>query len=128
MIGTPTLYETIGAYDGLAFQAFFRAKTYMVPLVLFALGLILIFVRGRSLKDPEDAAWNKVKYAFFTGLLVLLLSCMDALLTLTLLDKGAHEANYLMAQLLAIGDKPVSSIGPACWRSSAATSRSSSVG
>jgi hypothetical protein len=42
----------------------------------------------------------------FTGLLVLLLSCLDALFTLTLLDKGAYEANYLMAQLLAIGDKP----------------------
>lgn len=41
-----------------------------------------------------------------TGLLVLLLSCLDALFTLTLLNKGAHEANYLMAQLLAIGDKP----------------------
>lgn len=41
-----------------------------------------------------------------TGLLVLLLSCADALFTLTLLNKGAYEANYLMAQLLAIGDKP----------------------
>jgi hypothetical protein len=42
----------------------------------------------------------------FTGLLVLLLSCVDALFTLTLLNKGAYEANYLMAQLLAMGDKP----------------------
>lgn len=42
----------------------------------------------------------------FTGLLVLLLSCVDAMFTLTLLDKGAYEANYLMAQLLAVGDKP----------------------
>jgi len=40
------------------------------------------------------------------GLLVLLLSCVDALLTLTLLDKGAFEANYLMAQLLEIGTRP----------------------
>lgn len=42
----------------------------------------------------------------FTGLLVLMLSCLDALFTLTLLTKGAYEANYLMAQLLAVGDKP----------------------
>jgi len=42
----------------------------------------------------------------FTGLLVLLLSCVDAMLTLTLLDKGAYEANHLMAHLLSMGDKP----------------------
>ncbi len=36
----------------------------------------------------------------FTGLAVLLMSAMDALFTLTLLGKGAHEANYFMAQLL----------------------------
>jgi hypothetical protein len=42
----------------------------------------------------------------YTGLLVLLLSCVDAMLTLTLLDKGAYEANHLMAHLLSIGDKP----------------------
>ena len=41
-----------------------------------------------------------------TGLLVLLLSCVDALFTLTLLSKGAYEANYLMAQLLEIGHQP----------------------
>jgi len=28
------------------------------------------------------------------------------MLTLTLLDKGAYEANHLMAHLLSIGDKP----------------------
>lgn len=42
----------------------------------------------------------------FTGLLVLLLSCVDALLTLTLLDRGAYETNYLMARLLEIGNQP----------------------
>ncbi len=41
-----------------------------------------------------------------TGLLVLLLSCVDALFTLTLLNKGAYEANYLMARLLEIGHQP----------------------
>lgn len=40
------------------------------------------------------------------GLLVLLLSCLDAVLTLTLLDKGAYEANVLMAQLMQVGIKP----------------------
>jgi hypothetical protein len=34
------------------------------------------------------------------GLLVLVLSCLDALLTLTLLNRGAYEANYFMAHLL----------------------------
>ena len=38
----------------------------------------------------------------FTGLAVLLMSSMDALLTLTLLSKGAYEANYFMAQLLEV--------------------------
>jgi hypothetical protein len=38
----------------------------------------------------------------FTGLAVLFMSSMDALFTLTLLGKGAYEANYFMAQLLEI--------------------------
>ncbi len=37
-----------------------------------------------------------------TGLGVLALSCLDALLTLTLLDRGAYEANQFMAQLMEI--------------------------
>jgi hypothetical protein len=41
-----------------------------------------------------------------TGLLVLFLSCLDALFTLSLLNKGAYEANYLMAALLEIGIQP----------------------
>ncbi|HED18472.1 MAG TPA: hypothetical protein ENI74_03100 [Gammaproteobacteria bacterium] len=39
-----------------------------------------------------------------TGLAVLLLSCLDALLTLTLLNQGAYEANFLMAHLLERSD------------------------
>jgi len=42
----------------------------------------------------------------FTGLLLLLLSCLDALLTLTLLQNGAYEANFLMAHLLITGIRP----------------------
>jgi hypothetical protein len=38
----------------------------------------------------------------FTGVAVLLMSSMDALFTLTLLSKGAYEANYFMAQLLEL--------------------------
>ena len=41
-----------------------------------------------------------------TGLLVLLLSSLDALFTLTLLGKGAYEANILMAALLDVGTLP----------------------
>ena len=41
-----------------------------------------------------------------TGLLVLLLSCLDALFTLSLLSKGAYEANHLMAALLELGTHP----------------------
>ncbi len=37
------------------------------------------------------------------GLGVVLLSCLDALLTLTLLNRGAYEANQFMAHLLEIG-------------------------
>lgn len=39
-----------------------------------------------------------------TGLLVLLLSCLDAMFTLTLISKGAYEANVMMARLLEYGD------------------------
>lgn len=39
-----------------------------------------------------------------TGLLVLFLSCVDAMFTLTLLGMGAYEANYFMAELLKMGD------------------------
>ena len=39
----------------------------------------------------------------YTGLAILLLSCLDALLTLTLLSRGAYETNYFMAQLLESG-------------------------
>lgn len=45
--------------------------------------------------------WYQPKLVF-TGIAVLLLSCLDALLTLTLLSKGAYEANYFMALLLEI--------------------------
>ncbi|TCK19272.1 hypothetical protein DFR30_2582 [Thiogranum longum] len=38
-----------------------------------------------------------------TGLGIVLLSCLDALLTLTLLNRGAYEANQFMAQLMEIG-------------------------
>jgi len=41
-----------------------------------------------------------------TGLLVLFLSCLDALFTLSLLSKGAYEANHLMAALLELGTHP----------------------
>lgn len=41
-----------------------------------------------------------------TGLLVLLLSCVDAMFTLVLLSKGAYEANHLMAALLNLGTHP----------------------
>jgi len=39
----------------------------------------------------------------FTGLGIILLSCLDALLTMTLLNRGAHEANQFMAHLLEVG-------------------------
>ena len=71
MIATSTLYETLGAYDGLAFQAFLRATLFAVPLVLFAAGLIFIFVRDRSLKAPDEMAWNMAKYGFVTAILLL---------------------------------------------------------
>jgi len=71
MIATSTLYETLGAYDGLAFQAFFRGRLFGVTLVLVVTGLVFIFVRDRSLKEPEEVAWSMAKYAFFTALLLL---------------------------------------------------------
>lgn len=45
--------------------------------------------------------WYQPKLVF-TGLAILLLSCLDATLTLMLLGKGAYEANYFMALLLEI--------------------------
>ncbi len=40
----------------------------------------------------------------FTGIAVLFMSGLDALFTLTLLSRGAYEANYLMARLLESSD------------------------
>lgn len=40
----------------------------------------------------------------FTGIAILLMSCLDALFTLTLISKGATEANYFMARLLETSD------------------------
>ena len=47
--------------------------------------------------------WYEPKLVL-TGLAILLMSCLDALFTLTLLSKGASEANYFMARLLETGD------------------------
>ena len=41
----------------------------------------------------------------FTGIAVLVMSCMDALFTLMLLDRGAYEANYFMARLMETSDE-----------------------
>jgi len=40
----------------------------------------------------------------FTGIAILFMSCLDALFTLTLLSRGAHEANYFMARLMETSD------------------------
>ena len=47
--------------------------------------------------------WYEPKLVF-TGIAVLLMSCLDALFTLTLISKGATEANYVMARLLETSD------------------------
>ena len=41
----------------------------------------------------------------FTGIAVLMMSCLDALFTLMLLDRGAYEANYFMARLMETSDE-----------------------
>ena len=41
----------------------------------------------------------------YTGIAVLVMSCLDALFTLMLLDRGADEANYFMARLLETSDE-----------------------
>ncbi|HFD78914.1 MAG TPA: hypothetical protein ENK05_00805 [Gammaproteobacteria bacterium] len=43
--------------------------------------------------------WYEPKLVF-TGIAILLMSSLDALLTLTLMEQGAYEANYFMARLL----------------------------
>ena len=48
--------------------------------------------------------WYDTKLVF-TGLAVLVMSCLDALFTLTLLGRGASEANYFMARLLETSDE-----------------------
>ncbi len=64
--------------------------------------------RGRRHQARRDGHsyyldWYKPSLVF-TGLAVLLLSCLDALLTLTLLNRGAYEANLFMAHLLETSD------------------------
>ncbi|MGD8851732.1 MAG: DUF5658 family protein [Gammaproteobacteria bacterium] len=48
--------------------------------------------------------WYEPKLVF-TGLAVLVMSCLDALFTLALLENGAYEANYLMARLLEVSNE-----------------------
>jgi hypothetical protein len=64
--------------------------------------------RGRRRHARRDGHsyyldWYKPSLVF-TGLAVLLLSCLDALFTLTLLNWGAYEANPFMAHLLETSD------------------------
>ena len=59
--------------------------------------------RARRSGQSYYLDWYDPKLVF-TGLFVLLLSCMDAMFTLTLLNRGAYEANYFMARLLEQGD------------------------
>ena len=66
--------------------------------------------RGRRHQARRiDHSYYLDRYApklVMTGLLVLLLSCMDAMFTLTLLNQGAYEANQFMAALLDLGTHP----------------------
>lgn len=41
----------------------------------------------------------------FTGIVVLVMSSLDALFSLMLLDMGAYEANYFMARLMETSDE-----------------------
>ncbi|HEX4387723.1 MAG TPA: DUF5658 family protein [Steroidobacteraceae bacterium] len=50
--------------------------------------------RGLSAIDWHHPQWLAV------GILIVVLSCSDALLTLMLMDRGAEEANPLMARLI----------------------------
>ena len=64
--------------------------------------------RGRrrdARRSGEDyyLDWYDPKLVF-TGIAVLFMSGLDALFTLTLLSRGAYEANYLMARLLESSD------------------------
>jgi hypothetical protein len=61
--------------------------------------------RHQARRDGHSYYLDRYKPSLvFTGLAVLLLSCLDALLTLTLLNRGAYEANLLMAHLLESSD------------------------
>ena len=63
--------------------------------------------RRRNLRREDHSYyldWYEPRLVF-VGLSVLMMSCLDALLTLTLLGKGAYEANYLMAQLLQVSNE-----------------------
>ena len=58
----------------------------------------------RRFGDSYYVDWYDPRLVF-TSIGILLLSSLDAVLTLTLLGKGANEANYFMAQLLNISDR-----------------------
>jgi Domain of unknown function (DUF5658) len=63
--------------------------------------------RHQARRQDHSYYLDRYDYSLvMVGLLVMLLSCVDALLTLFLLDKGAYEVNFLMARLLDIGVRP----------------------
>jgi hypothetical protein len=41
----------------------------------------------------------------FTGIAILVMSCLDAVFSLMLIDRGANEANYFMARLMETSDE-----------------------
>ena len=61
--------------------------------------------RRRNPRRPEDVTITSVDWHhpqwLAVGLLILLLSCFDAFLTLNLMDHGADEANPFMVPLVA---------------------------
>lgn len=63
--------------------------------------------RHQARRQQHDYYLDRYEHSLvMIGILVLLLSCLDALLTLNLIGKGAYEANYVMARLLDIGVRP----------------------
>lgn len=58
----------------------------------------------RRLGDNYYLDWYDPRLVYISfGILIL--SCCDAMLTLTLIGRGAHEANAFMASLLAINER-----------------------
>jgi hypothetical protein len=95
---------SLGGGEGLGVEADERRRSHdrrSLTWRTFAYGAVTPRRRGgrRDAEQHSLVDWHE-PHLLFLSIMILLLSVTDALLTLTLLTRGAHEANPILAFVL----------------------------